>query len=82
MKTAKAKDLDKMFENDEDMSEYMDVEHITSVHPQPKQISISVPLWLVNSLDNEARRRGIARKAIINTALVEWVDELKQSQVM
>ena len=82
MKTAKAKDLDKMFENGEDMSEYMDVEHITSVHPQPKQISISVPPWLVNSLDNEARRRGIARKAIINTALVEWVDELKQSQVM
>lgn len=82
MKTAKAEELDKMFDNGEDMSEYMDLEHITSVNPQPKQISISLPQWLVNSLDNEAHRRGVARKAIINTALVEWVDELNQTQAV
>ena len=43
-----------------------------------KQISITVPMWLVDSLDAEAERRGIARKAIINTALVEWMDALAE----
>ena len=80
MKNATAKELEKMFEEGADMTDYMDLENIQHVHPQPKQISITIPIWLVDSLDKEAERRGVARKAIINTALVEWIDELKSKQ--
>ena len=80
MKTASAEKVDRMFDEGKDMREYMDLKKIEHVHPRPKQVSISIPSWLANSLDEEARRRGIARKAMINTALVEWVDDHKQNQ--
>lgn len=81
MKTTTAEKLDIMFEEGTDMTEYMDLGNVQHVHPQPKQISITIPAWLVDSLDAEAERRGIARKAVINTALVEWIDELKAKQI-
>lgn len=80
MKKATAEELEKMFEEGIDMTEYMDLDNIQHVHPQPKQINITIPMWLVDSLDEEAERRGVARKAIINTALVEWVDELNSKK--
>ena len=80
MKKATAEELEKMFEDGIDMTEYMDLKNIQHIHPQPKQISITIPPWLVDSLDKEAERRGIARKAMINTALVEWVDELNSKR--
>lgn len=80
MKKATAEELEKMFEEGADMTEYMDLDNIQHVHPHPKQINITIPMWLVDSLDEEAERRGVARKAIINTALVEWVDELNSKK--
>lgn len=81
MKTATAEELDRMFDEGVDMSEYMDLDSISRVRQEPKQINITIPVWLVDSLDAEAERRGIARKAIINTALVEWIDELKSKNI-
>lgn len=80
MKKATAEELDKMFDEGVDMTDYMDLDNVRRVHPRPKQISITIPLWLADSLDDEATRRGVARKAIINTALVEWVDELRSCE--
>lgn len=73
-----AKEFDEYFDNGGDVSELFDGENVE--HPnrdgRSKQISITLPVWLVDSLDEEAERRGVARKAVINTALVEWTDEL------
>ena len=74
-----AENLLERFDAGEDVLDYFDTESPNVEHPDAyatRQLSITLPNWLVESLDAEAKRRGIARKAIINTALVEWIDAL------
>lgn len=74
-----AKEFDEYFDAGGDVSELFDDNAVVErpvKESHSRQISITVPEWLVESLDEEAERRGVARKAIINTALVEWTDEL------
>lgn len=67
------------FDSGEDVLDYFDEASAVVEHfDKRKQISVSVPQWLVDFLDAEADRRGIARKAVINTALVEWCDEQRE----
>lgn len=71
-------EFDEYFDNGGDISELFDAPDAVIERPsasQLKQVSISLPEWLVFELDREAARRGVARKALINTALVEWIDE-------
>ena len=81
MTATTADNLMEKFDAGEDVLDYFDTDNAVLEEPEPcasKQISITVPMWLVDSLDAEAERRGIARKAIINTALVEWMDALAE----
>lgn len=73
-----AKEFDEYFDAGGDVSKLFDdaVIERSVKERRSRQISITVPEWLVESLDEGAERRGIARKAIINTALVEWTNEL------
>ena len=45
-----------------------------SVRVEPRAINISLPDWLVRSLDGEAGRRNVTRKDLINTILVKAAD--------
>ncbi len=78
MTVTTAENLLDRFDAGEDVLDYFDVEH-PQMGPTDtcgaEQVSIALPPWLLDSLAKEASRRGIARQALINTALVEWVDE-------
>lgn len=81
MTATTASTLVERFDAGKDVLDYFDTENPLIEEPdpsEPKQVSITIPLWLVNWLDQEAARRGIARKAVINTALVEWSDEQRE----
>lgn len=81
MTVTTANNLIERFDAGEDVFDYFDTMSPEIEEPDPttpKQVSITIPLWLVESLDAEAARRGIARKAVINTALVEWSDEQRE----
>ena len=73
-------EFDKRFDAGEDVLDYVDLEH---PHVQKalvrndvqRQINISAPAWLVDLLDDEASRRGISRKAVINDWLVDRADQ-------
>lgn len=78
MTATTSKNLEERFDAGEDVTDYFDLEQpiVENLDPmEPKNISVTIPLWLMQSFDDEASRRGIARKAMINTALVEWTDE-------
>lgn len=78
MTATTSKNLEERFDAGGDVTDYFDLEQPIVENPdpmEPKNISVTIPLWLMQSLDDEASRRGIARKAMINTALVEWTDE-------
>jgi len=40
-----------------------------------KVVNVSMPVWMIQSLDKEAKRLGIDRQAVIKTWLAEKIDQ-------
>ncbi|RCV91443.1 type II toxin-antitoxin system BrnA family antitoxin [Vreelandella rituensis] len=68
----KAKDFDKKFDQgSEDIVDDLDLTTAHRVNQEQKRINVDLPAWVVESLDREAARIGVARQSIIKVWLVE-----------
>jgi len=65
----KASELDKRFDNGEDVSKYLDMTKARRTEQQHKRVNVDFPLWMIHLLDKEARRLGVPRQSIIKV----WV---------
>ena len=71
----KAKDFDDKFDAGEE--EIIAVLNLsTAVRPNQiqKQVSVDLPVWMINALDREARRIGLTRQSIIKMWLAEKLE--------
>jgi hypothetical protein len=67
-----AEEMERLFdEGDIRYLEYFDLSKVRRSDPEQEKISISLPGWMVSSLDEEARRVGVTRQAMIRL----WLDE-------
>ncbi len=72
----KANELDCKFDdNQESVLEYFDLSKAERVNIKPKNINLNLPSWMIQSLDKEAARLGIAREAVIKTWLADRIKE-------
>lgn len=69
-----AEDLDRKFDDGEDVLEYFDLSTLRQPGLEPQAIEITFPQWIVAALDKEAQRLGIQREAIIKLWLAERLD--------
>lgn len=72
MKTTKltSKELDQKFdENEEDILDDFDVVNVI------KRVNVDFPLWMVKALDQESKRLGIGRQALIKTWIAAQLDK-------
>ncbi len=67
----KAEEFDRRFDNGEDISEFLDVEHAKKFMGEQKRVTVDFPLWMVRSLDEEAKRLGVTRQSIIKIWIAE-----------
>jgi hypothetical protein len=67
----KASDLDRKFDNGEDISKYLELSGARRPGQVIKRANVDFPAWMIKSLDNEARRLGVPRQSIIKV----WVAE-------
>ena len=67
----KATKFDEKFDNNESVIDYLDLKNIRKPNLELKRINIDIPVWIVESLDKEAKRIGISRQAIIKMWLAE-----------
>ena len=74
MKKITAEELDKKFDNGEDISEYMDLSTIRKPNKQLKRVNIDFPEWVVASLDREATRLGISRQSLVKMWIAEKIE--------
>lgn len=74
MKT-KASDFDKQFEEGEDITEYLDLDKARRPEQAPKRVNVDFPLWMLQSLDREARRLGVPRQAVIKIWIAERLEK-------
>jgi hypothetical protein len=67
----KAKEFDKLFDNGEDVTEYLDLSKAERPNLKMKRVNVDFPQWMIESLDSEAKRIGVSRQAIIKT----WISD-------
>ncbi len=70
-KRISAEELDKKFDDGEDISEYLDYSKARHPNLEPKRVNCDFPAWMVNRMDQEAKRLGVARLAVLKA----WVAE-------
>jgi len=70
----KAKNFDQKFERGEDVTEHLDLARAKRVSMETKRVNVDFPVWMVESLDREARRLGVTRQSIIKIWLAERLD--------
>jgi len=67
----KAKDLDKKFDRGEDLSSYMDLKKANRPGQEQRRVNVDFPIWMIHSLDREAKRLGVTRQSVIKVWLAE-----------
>lgn len=74
----KAKDLDKKFDSGADITEYLDLSRTKRPGQEQRRVNVDFPLWMVHSLDKEAKRLGVPRQSIIKIWIAERLKEVSQ----
>lgn len=74
----KAEDLDKRFEAGDDLVAALDLSKARRPNQEQKRVNVEFPLWMVQSLDKEAKRLGVPRQALIKV----WVAERLEHQAV
>lgn len=72
----KAKEFDRRFDRGDDITRFLDRSKARRPGREHKRVNVDFPLWMVESLDAEARRLGVTRQSIIKLWLA---DRLKQA---
>jgi hypothetical protein len=67
----KAKALDKKFDEGESIIKHLDPSKARRLNQEQKRVNVDFPLWMIQSLDREAKRLGVPRQAIIKMWLAE-----------
>ncbi len=74
----KAKDFDKKFDNGEDIIQELDLSKAKRSGHSSKRVNVDFPEWMVQMLDNESKRLGITRQAIIKFWIADKLKEVAQ----
>jgi len=62
------------FDNGEDISEFLDFKKATRPGLEQKRVNVDFPVWMIQMLDNEARRLGVTRQSIIKIWIAEKLE--------
>jgi len=71
----KAKDLDKQFDEGKNIIDHLDLSKARRPNQEQKRVNVDFPLWMIQSLDKEAKRLGVPRQSIIKIWLAERLNK-------
>jgi macrodomain Ter protein organizer (MatP/YcbG family) len=75
----KAKTFDRRFDKGEDVTRFLDHSKARRPAQEQRRINVDFPLWMVQSLDREARRLGVTRQSVIKRWLAERLKEMRHA---
>lgn len=70
----KASEFDRKFDEGEDVTANLDLSKVRRPAQEQRRVNVDFPVWMIESLDREARRLGITRQSIIKV----WISERLQ----
>jgi hypothetical protein len=71
----KATDFDDAFERGEDIMEYLDLANARRPNQDIKRVNVDFPVWMVESIDREAKRLGVTRQSVIKVWLAQRLEK-------
>ena len=71
----KAKDFDKKFDEGKSVVKHLDLSKARRPKQEQKRVNVDFPLWMIHSLDKEAKRLGVPRQSIIKIWLAERLQQ-------
>ena len=74
IKKISGEELDRIFDDGEDVSAYFDLSTATRINQKPKRVNVDFPDWMVRSLDRQAQKRGVTRQALIKMWLADRLE--------
>ena len=74
----KAKNLDKKFDSGEDITEFLDISNAKRPGQDQKRVNVDFPVWMIHSLDKEAKRLGVPRQSIIKIWIAERLKKVSK----
>ena len=72
----KAEEFDSKFDNDEDITEFLDLSQVHRPGYEQKRMNIDFPVWMIEALEKEAKRLGVTSDSIIKLWLAERLDKM------
>lgn len=70
----KASEFESRFDADEDVAELVDWSKARRPNVESRRVNIDFPAWVVQGLDQEARRLGVTRQALVKLWIAERLD--------
>ena len=71
----KAKTFDKKFDDGESILDQLDLSKARRPEREQKRVNVDFPVWMIHSLDKEAKRLGVPRQSIIKIWLAERLEK-------
>ena len=71
----KAKTFDKKFNDGESILDQLDLSKARRPEREQKRVNVDFPVWMIHSLDKEAKRLGVPRQSIIKIWLAERLEQ-------
>lgn len=71
----KAKELDRKFDEGKDISKYFDMSKARRPDQEQRRVNVDFPIWMIHSLDKEAKRLGVPRQSIIKVWVAERIEK-------
>jgi len=72
----KASELDKKFDEGQDISEFLDLSQARRPGQEQKRVNVDFPVWMIHRLDKEAKRLGVPRQSIIKIWIAERLQKV------
>jgi hypothetical protein len=70
----KTEEFDKKFDDGEDVSEHLDFSKATRPGREQKRVNVDFPVWMIQALDREAKRLGVARQSVIKVWIADRLE--------
>lgn len=71
----KAKTFDRKFDEGESILDQLDLGKARRPEREQKRVNVDFPVWMIHSLDKEAKRLGVPRQSIIKIWLAERLEK-------
>lgn len=67
----RAEEFDEAFDRGEDITSSLDLASARRPGYEQRRVNVDFPVWMIESLDREARRLGVTRQSVIKVWIAE-----------